>query len=106
MGVSWQVLTCCLHTQGLHPRWPHTCAICLAVAGTNVGFSAEIAANFPGALISNMRLWKTVAVLAALAASSSATITLPNLFASSMVLRADVPVLITGVEDNPAGVQP
>lgn len=53
-----------------------------------------------------MQLWVVVAVLAALAASSSATITLPTFFASSMVLRADVPVLITGVEDNPAGVQP
>jgi hypothetical protein len=44
------------------------------------------------------------AVLATLlAGTATATIALPSFFASSMVLRADVPVLLTGVEDNPAG---
>ena len=45
-------------------------------------------------------------MILAAAPCALATITLPNFYGDSMVLRADVPVLINGVEDDPGGRWP
>ena len=47
--------------------------------------------------------WDLVSLAVLVSHPVVATITLPNFYGSSMVLRADVEVVIHGMEDNPSG---
>jgi hypothetical protein len=50
-----------------------------------------------------LRVWDLVSLAVLVGHPVVATITLPNFYGSSMVLRADVEVVIHGMEGNPSG---